>query len=737
MAEPSVVIEVSADADPLVRFGASELEKYLGALFGLAPEIRAGGEGDATHTVVLGLASDSHVLRTAGEMPELSDQGHLVRRVRPDVMILAGGSSAAVCWAVYELVERFGVRYLLHEDVFPAEAGPFHLPDVDETFEPVQKIRGWRVLCTLPTGPTVWGLDQQRAFMNQIFKLKFNTVSLGVFPSYPGISYEAAGVKRRSGATLQGERIPIDADTIGVEHLGRHNCPEAPFLNNPEMVGTETFEEQHAAFHRLVDGIIDHAKTLGLRTALGFNPFEFPLEFRPVLENPTTKSVQLGGLTCAEQGDLRNPNHVALVRAKFEAFLAEYGRVDQFGFGFPEHAHADRNFRPAWEALSKKYGLEPDFDPDKLVASSREGRLTSGGPERAEREFKSVVAMLQFYDYFFEETGMLQRMTDRNIDLCLGICLNGAYEAPRFIDRVLWPGMRLNIVDYTTARTVRKIDYLEAIDASRIPVTVTVTLQDDNIGSLPQMATENIHILLAATHRLGWAGFGTRYWPIGDLDPVTAYLARASWDTSVTPRGAYEDHFRHVYGDESMEPFCQVMRLLEDAMIILEVSFLSSFFPVLGVMTHNVKSDLGAAEGMMHVRALYEQALHILERLTGLPGPEARVANVEYWIGRLRFAVDVLSEVEFLRRGGVEVHAAVAARAGEEGREAGERLARARDLYDRGIARGEAGLRALAANVRDDSDRGTLACYYHVLVREVKQTAAEFIEAAAGDGQPV
>ena len=134
----------------------------------------------------------------------------------------------------------------------------------------------------------------------------------------------------------------------------------------------------------------------------------------------------------------------------------------------------------------------------------------------------------------------------------------------------------------------------------------------------------------------------------------------------------------------------------------------------------------------MHVRALYEQALGMLERVKELPGPGARTSNLAYWIGRLRFAIEVLNEVEDLRAGGVEVHAAVAARAGEDGREVDDHLARARELYDRGIARGEAGLRALAANVRDDSDRGTLACYTHFLVREVRETTTAFIEEAKG-----
>ena len=34
-------------------------------------------------------------------------------------MILAGGSPVATMWAGYELVERYGVRYLLGGDVYP------------------------------------------------------------------------------------------------------------------------------------------------------------------------------------------------------------------------------------------------------------------------------------------------------------------------------------------------------------------------------------------------------------------------------------------------------------------------------------------------------------------------------------------------------------------------------------------------------------------------------------------
>ena len=37
-----------------------------------------------------------------------------------DYIVIGGGSPVATLWAVYELVERWGVRYLIDRDVYPA-----------------------------------------------------------------------------------------------------------------------------------------------------------------------------------------------------------------------------------------------------------------------------------------------------------------------------------------------------------------------------------------------------------------------------------------------------------------------------------------------------------------------------------------------------------------------------------------------------------------------------------------
>lgn len=150
-------------------------------------------------------------------------------------------------------------------------------------------------------------------------------------------------------------------------------------------------------------------------------------------------------------------------------------------------------------------------------------------------------------------------MADQNVRPTIYICVNGLYKALSFVDRALPEGSRLHVGSYTTSDLVRKLTWLEKVNASQVDPIVNVTLQDDNIGWLPQVTTENAHILLRETHRLGWEGFEIRHWAVGDLDPEMAYLARASWDGGATPRSAYEDHFNHVYGTTAAESPCQVM----------------------------------------------------------------------------------------------------------------------------------------------------------------------------------
>ena len=717
----SIIICVDPEANALERFAANELQSYLAKLFGVRARIANASVEKADTRFIVGLAGRDHVKRAGGGLPRLSGQMHVLRRVQGDTMVLAGGSSAAVCWAVYELIERYGVRYLVHGDILPQNAGPFHLPDVDAVLEPLQRTRMMCLTRDNAIGSQFWSLDDHRALMSQFFKLKFNAAQLAYAESCPKVSYEVGGIRRVTARMNYAQDMPIDNDNIGREHLGATRS-----VVPPEFEGIETFDEMHAVLKSFIHGLIDHAKSLDMSVSMGVNPLEFPAEFRPLLEDPTTMSIQLGDLTCSEQGDLMNPNHVALVQAVFDAHLTEYGQLDEMGFGLPEHAHAQSRFGDCWKRLRRRFGLS-DVDIDGLLAVTRESGLTAGGPQRAEREFKSFVTALDFYDRLFAETGLLERMADQGIRPSMGLNMNGAHQALAFAHRALPENVRFSVCDYTASRLVRKLRWFGAMDPTGIDPVVMASLQDDNMGWLPQVATENLHILLQTTHRLGWDGFSLQHWAIGDIDPPMAYLSRASWDAGVTPRTAYEDHFGHVYGEQTVEPLCQVMHLLEDATTIMAIP-LGIFFPVLGIMRHHVRAESLLDDATLQVRAVYEEVRRMLEEVGAEGVMDHGRACLTYWTSRMTFSIEALSEVDLLRRGGVALSEAASARPRGDENDCGKDVRLARDYYDRAIRAGAAAVAAAASEVRDPSDRGGIVAYYHLLVREVDRFVDEYVE---------
>jgi hypothetical protein len=696
----------------------------LRSLFGVDARVTNDAADTGCRRFFLGLASDAHIRRLVGSIPELSSQGHLIRRVDPQTMILAGGSSTAAAWAIYELVERYGVRYLLHEDVLPERPGELYMPSLDTVFEPIQKIRCWQVSDELAFGPVVWSLQQQKDFIDQIFKLKFNGIYFCVWPQHPFLDYSVRGLRRSAWTMLLGQRIPIDEETIGREHLWEN----MPLLTNPELRGANTFDEALTAGRRLLNGILDHAQSRGLHTCIAFQPMEFPNEFRGLLQKPTEDAIQAGGLSCAEQGDLNSPGHRELMLATFDAYLEQWGRVDELEIKLPEHPQTAEHFPAAWRDLSDKYNLEPDYDGEALVLQARESGLVAGTADRAEREFKSTIVMLHFFDRFFRSGDLMERLATKNIELTVG--LGGSSEGVLpFLDRILWPGAGMRTwLDYTASRAVRRLGFVERLDALKVPASLVVTLQDDNIGWLPQVATENLHHLLQTLQQNGWRGYYTRFWPIGDLDPTVAYLARASWDSRTTPRAAYEDHFTKVYGADCTEVLSRVMRLLEDATVILDVDFLSLFFPVPGIMSRHVDARAPMAEGLYHIRAIYECARGLLNRLAESSSRRIRQGNLDYWIGRLDFAVEALNELRLLREGGAALRAAQSA---DDRQVRAKQRESAVDCFQRGIASGESALRSAARNIRDDSDRGAVAAYHHFFVREVRRRVQEVLDQSA------
>src|SRR5262245_20511320 len=114
---PRVSVIVGASAPQLERFAASELCSYLDKLYRVKTEQRSAASPGAQVVFLVGSPRTNPAIRTAAgnSFPSVSEQGIVLRPTRlggVPAVIVGGGSARATLWAVYELVERWGVRYL-------------------------------------------------------------------------------------------------------------------------------------------------------------------------------------------------------------------------------------------------------------------------------------------------------------------------------------------------------------------------------------------------------------------------------------------------------------------------------------------------------------------------------------------------------------------------------------------------------------------------------------------------
>jgi hypothetical protein len=255
---------------------------------------------------------------------------------------------------------------------------------------------------------------------------------------------------------------------------------------------------------------------------------------------------------------------------------------------------------------------------------------------------------------------------------------------------------------------VRRRDVLKSIPSRDVPASLIFTVEDDNIGLMPQLTTGSLAELSKDIISYGWAGFSTRCWLIGDKDPCMAYLSRVSWHRDATPESVYRDQVRAVCGPQCVDDMLDVFREVEAVTVSLEWNNLSFLFPVPGIIMAQWQAAPLSAE-LVENRKGYQKALQAAKRARA-KCDQAGHGYVDYWIGRLEFAVELLNTTDALHR-----------------------AATAEQQKDRPgtIRHTEAALamakRAIEAHVRitrDQSDRGAVAQLNEYVYRPIKAKLA-------------
>ena len=715
---PKVSVQIGRKATRLEHYAANELAGYVEKLFHIdarpttetaSAEIRLLiGSPDSNPAIAKALGAEA--------WPEISDQGIVLKKAKLDgtpALIVGGGSDAATLWAVYELVEQWGVHYLLHGDVLPEKLGRFTLPAEDIVLEPKLRVRQWRVINDFACGPESWGMADYRPVLDQLAKLKFNRIFVSIYPWQPFLDLEVDGIKRKTGTLWYKYRYPITDDMPG-----RHLFGDTREFWNPDLPLGASYDELAAAGERLVHNVMDYAHRRGMQCVLVTTLTRFPPEFAPLLKD-VRKVHQLAGLTIVPGADteLTDPGLTKLADAVLRTTIDTYPEADFVSLGMPEMRQWAERYEDAWHALDAKYRLNDVLPLETILA--RAGKRTGypGGANRAVQEVKGDIVALHFYDRLLSSVAFrsAKAASGRNFRGAKGddvkfIFNSVAEELFPVLPRVLPPHSEaLNFVDYTASRIVRRREVLKTIPSREVPCVLIYTLHDDNVGVLPQLTTGSLHELTKDLRRHGWAGFSTRYWLVADHDPCLAYLARASWDTAVTPESAYRDQVHCACGELAVADMLEMFRELERVTITLEQHGLGLTFPVPGmIMKHWTPRDMPAK--LLEARCGYQQALAAARRARARSTAHGH-GYVGYWIGRLEFGIGYLHTIEVVR----------AAAVAEKDNKYDEAVQHA----ETALTKASGALEAYARVARDQSDRGAIATMAEYVYRPIRDKRNE------------
>ena len=578
-------IIINQQDDPLVVFAAEELQRYTRILFGFTPPVFRKGtkHGNAKTSIVLGGKVD----------PSLSDQGYSISRIRyegkPGILII-GGSARAILWAAYEVISNWGVHYLVQGDVFPDETGSYHLPHLDVKREPVFPRREFRVVDAIANTTIFWSLDQHKKLFDQLVKLRFTGIVISTYPHQPWAHYSFQGIERKNNGLCFGWKHKIHEEMVGRKMFGNFD-----FYTNPDFQGANTYEERLHCGRQFMHGLIDAAHKRGLEVTYQGHLTGFTEEFIAKLpelseavgvilpEDSVTQDVfSRYGLESIGSNPKAiryctplNPVFVDLAETALVAHIKAYPDAEYYSLIESEFPPGGAGVKASWDALDAKYHIGQKFSLDEILEKAGKQFFYSEG--RALAQAEGAIQTLRLLDILVNERNVLQYASNPQAKI-----------RGRFFSEHIQPLVEyvlpkekfefMAVVDYVSARVAERMYTLEFVKKGNINVEMITTIEDDNVGFLPQMVTPSLYKIVQKMHEYGLMGFSFRQFDISEHEPAMAYMIESAWDTSITPEDSYQRYALGVAGERAVDDlvavFHSVEKLTEVSNTMMGVAFL-------------------------------------------------------------------------------------------------------------------------------------------------------------------
>jgi hypothetical protein len=505
--EESLTILHDGEASFAEVLAAREIQRYLYLRTGaLAPVMKVSGNVPEGSPVIIVARKDRGILSLPALDPELgkaigalAEQQYLLQPAEASAglrFLVAGGGDPGTLHAAYRLAEHLGARFYLHGDVVPdarIDTGyvtDYLLPGLEDGGAPLFDLRGIQPFHDFPEGPDWWNLDDYKAVLSQLPKLRMNFFGLHTYPEghpnaeptvWIGLPEEIGGGSNVKAAypssyqnTLRGNWGYAPTPT-GAFHYGASLLFEHDAFGSDVMLGhcprPDSEEDSIEVFRRageLLGEAFRHARRLGIKICVGTEtPLTVPARVKERLE--------AAGM---------DPADPAVIGKLYEGIFqraAQAYPLDYYWFWTPEGW--------TWSGVSDEQ-VEATID-DMMIAV-----------EAAKR----IKAPFQ-------------------LATC-GWVLGPPGDRALF-DEVLPPGMPVSCINRQVGNTPVDEGFREV---QRRPKWAIPWLEDDPGLTSPQLWVGRMRRDAADARRYGCTGLMGIHWRTRVLGPAVSALAKAAWD---------------------------------------------------------------------------------------------------------------------------------------------------------------------------------------------------------------
>lgn len=555
----SVRIVSAEDDGPLIRHACAELRHFLGRLWKAEVEQAWPDQPQAPGElrIVVGVAGQPHVQaalvqldpRAAPDIANADVAGSYAVRSGDDLVVVAGVDDAGALYGSYELLEACGVRFYLSGESLP-RSGPVVPPRCHVDRAPAVRLRGFMPYTDFLPGPSTWDAEDYLKAIDSATRLRLNLFSMHFYTFEPVGQFTFKGQRRTeaywdTSRTTRWHKRPgrLSDFVAGKEHFIDYLAYDT--FGARSALDARTPEDRFRLAETDIRTAFAHAKARGMRTTIGIEVTDPPLEFRALVD-PAARYGDAGFGICPGSADARE-----LLRAWLTGFVTTFPDVDTYSLWQTETGPS------RWTAgcpcqrcvrFREEHPL-PRYTIDDLLGK------VSAQTYDVQDITESAQTFLQWV--------LLGHDILRDLVPDKQVALAGWYVEHLFRDASSYLPEDLVLSSMTEVdpwEAPPQLDHYEGVDRERWLIN---WWEIDFRMWLPQPKVAAYPPILDKVLRYSIDGVIWQHWRTRTVDDNARYTALAMWDPTLTAESYYRDAFGVEWGDAAAVEAADAMRLFE------------------------------------------------------------------------------------------------------------------------------------------------------------------------------